>query len=81
MAALYSRKLNNQVLTFTADAEGLIRDDQTKSIWNIFGTAVDGELKGDQLKPRFGVPNFWFAWAAFHPETSIYGLQQNKAIN
>ncbi len=74
MAALYSRRLNNQVLTFTADTEGLIRDDQTKSIWNIFGTAVDGELKGSQLEPRFGVPNFWFAWAAFHPETSIYGL-------
>ncbi len=74
MAALYSRKLNNLVLTFTVDAEALIRDDQTKTIWNIFGTAVDGELKGSQLEPRFGVPNFWFAWAAFHPETSIYGL-------
>lgn len=74
MAALYSRKLKDQVLTFSVDNAGVIHDDQTQSAWNIFGTAVDGELKGSQLEQLFAFPHFWFAWAAFQPNTAVYGL-------
>ncbi|MCK6578989.1 MAG: DUF3179 domain-containing protein [Anaerolineae bacterium] len=73
MAALYSRQLDDQTLTFSVDADGAIRDDQTGSAWNMFGTAVEGALNGSQLRQQFAFPHFWFAWAAFRPETSIYG--------
>jgi hypothetical protein len=74
MAALFSRDLDGQELTFYVDDEGLIRDTQTESQWNVFGTAVSGELAGKQLQQWLAAPHFWFAWAAFRPETSVYGL-------
>ncbi len=73
MAALYSRELDDQTLTFSVDADGVIRDDQTGSAWNVFGTATGGTLSGSQLRQQFAFPHFWFAWAAFRPETTIYG--------
>jgi hypothetical protein len=73
MAALFGRELDGQTLTFGVDASGAIHDDQTGSTWNVFGTAVAGELAGSQLQPQFAFPHFWFAWAAFQPDTVIYG--------
>lgn len=75
MAALYDRALNGQELTFVRDAEGVIRDEQTGSSWNVFGTATDGDLAGQQLRQRLAFPHFWFAWAAFQPDTLIYGFE------
>ena len=72
MAALYSRQLDDQTLTFSVDADGAIRDDQTGSAWNVFGTAVEGALSGSQLRQQFAFPHFWFAWSAFRPETTVY---------
>jgi hypothetical protein len=72
MAALYSRAIGDQTLTFRIDADGVIRDDQTDSTWNIFGMATAGELQGAQLRQQLAFPHFWFAWAAFRPETRIY---------
>lgn len=71
MAALFSRELDGQTLSFMLD-EGIIRDEQTGSIWNIFGEATDGELAGESLRPMNAFPHFWFAWAAFHPETLLW---------
>jgi hypothetical protein len=75
MAALYDRTLDEQVLTFVSDAEGVIRDEQTGSAWNVFGTATEGELAGQQLRQRLAAPHFWFAWAAFQSDTLIYGFE------
>ena len=75
MAALFSRELDGQVLTFRVDDAGSIRDDQTDSVWNVFGTAIEGDLAGDQLRLQFAFPHFWFAWAAFQPDTLIYGYE------
>jgi hypothetical protein len=74
MAALYKRELDGQVLRFRVGADGVIRDDQTRSAWNIFGAALDGELSGSQLQQELAYPHFWFAWAAFQPGTAVYGL-------
>ena len=67
----FSRILNDQVLTFSL-ADGKIVDDQTGSVWNVFGHAISGELAGSQLEPVVSVNHFWFSWAAFKPETRIY---------
>jgi len=49
-------------------------DDQTGSTWDIFGRAVSGPLEGRSLDMVISVESFWFDWAAFHPDTRIYGL-------
>ena len=63
--------LNDQKLTFQWD-DGKILDEQTGSEWNILGQAVNGELSGQQLTPIVHGDHFWFAWAAFRPDTIIY---------
>lgn len=50
-----------------------ILDDETESVWSIDGRAIQGPRKGDQLTPVAEAHTaFWFAWAAFHPETEIW---------
>lgn len=72
-AALYERTLDGQELSFSR-VDGVLRDDQTGSQWNLFGEAISGELAGATLRQRIAAPHFWFAWAAFHPETSVFGV-------
>jgi len=73
MATLFRRTLDDQTLTFSVDDDGNIIDDQTESVWNVFGTATEGELEGSQLRQELAAPHFWFAWAAFEPDTILYG--------
>lgn len=68
---VFERTLAGKLLTFSADASGFV-DEQTQSHWNILGQAVDGALKGKQLMPMVHFDHFWFAWAAFKPNTIIY---------
>lgn len=49
-------------------------DNATESVWNVFGRAISGPFEGAQLEPVVHADYFWFAWAAFHPETEVYGL-------
>ena len=49
-----------------------IRDRETRSTWSITGVAIDGELEGSTLEPVVHGDHFWFAWAAFAPETTIW---------
>ena len=76
MAALYDRNLDGQILSFRVE-DGLVRDDQTNSGWNIFGQAVEGKLENRQLQQELAYPHLWFAWAAFKPETVIYDETTN----
>ena len=71
-AMAYSRKVKGQVLTFEPGTVALAQDKETGTSWNIFGTAVDGPLIGEQLTPLPAHEFFWFAWAAFQPDTLIY---------
>ncbi len=59
-------------LSFTLK-DGRITDEQTASEWNILGKAVSGALAGETLQPIVHGSHFWFAWAAFHPDTEIRG--------
>jgi hypothetical protein len=62
--------VDGQTLTFTRGGDGFV-DDQTGSRWDIFGTAVGGPLTGKRLEPVEHVDTFWFAWAAYQPDTHI----------
>jgi hypothetical protein len=70
-AVTYSRMLDDMTLTFKF-ADGKFFDEQTNSEWNVFGIAIDGELKGKELTPIVSINHFWFSWAAFKPETKVY---------
>jgi len=70
-SGLFLRTLDGETLTFALDGDAIV-DDQTGSRWDIFGTAVAGELAGAQLEPVVKVDHFWFSWAAFRPDTRIY---------
>jgi hypothetical protein len=63
-------------VTLTFDAKGgdaPFVDTETKSRWDIAGRAVKGELKGWALSWLDGTQVKWFAWAAEHPKTTVYG--------
>ncbi len=69
--AAFSRELDGRVLEFEL-REGVIRDRQTASSWNLLGAATAGPLQGSRLRPVVSVNHFWFSWAAFRPETRIF---------
>ncbi len=69
----YSAVVDGATLTFFPTEDSLFTDDQTGSRWNILGTAIDGPLMGDTLDPMVHRNEFWFAWAAFFPDGSVYG--------
>ena len=51
--------------------DGGFTDAQTGSTWNVFGEATAGPLAGTRLVQHDHVDTFWFAWAAFAPDTVL----------
>ncbi len=72
-ADAFFRTLDGQVLTFVF-RDGRILDEETSSEWTVLGEAVDGPLAGKRLERAVAINHFWFSWAAFRPETRVYGL-------
>jgi len=66
--------VDGRSLTFARDGgeDGPIVDRETGSTWMVTGVAIDGELEGSTLEPVVHGDHFWFAWAAFAPETTIW---------
>jgi len=78
-AGMYQSSFDGQILHFTANNhDGSFTDEETGSTWNAFGEAIAGELAGSQLNWVHAFPHFWFAWAAFHPETEVYGMNESS---
>lgn len=73
---MFSPQVEGQRLTFNYN-DGMITDNETGSEWDIFGRAVSGELAGAQLEPVESHTHFWFAWAAFRPDTVVYKEPSN----
>jgi hypothetical protein len=71
---VFTPVVDRQRVTFarTGGREGSITDVETGSTWTITGVATDGPLAGSQLEPVVHGDHFWFAWAAFSPETTIW---------
>jgi len=68
---VFDPNLNGQKLTFQLVGDKIV-DEQTGSVWNIVGQAVEGPLAGQELEPIVHGDHFWFSWAAFKPDTIIY---------
>ena len=67
---VFDPNLDGRKLTFRAAADQFM-DNETGSKWNILGEAIDGPLAGATLNPIVHANHFWFAWAAFKPNTEV----------
>ncbi len=67
---IYRRELDGMALTFDAAGDDFV-DRETGTQWNIFGQGVSGALAGKHLTPVEHANHFWFAWAAFRPDTTV----------
>ena len=72
-ALAFDRRLDGEPLEFAPAGNGRFTDDRTGSTWNVLGQAIDGELAGARLEPVVHTNEFWFAWAAFHPNGEVFG--------
>jgi hypothetical protein len=66
----FSPVVDGQELAFERRGTSFV-DTLTGSTWSVLGAATDGPLAGSQLEPVQHVDTFWFAWAAFQPDTGI----------
>jgi hypothetical protein len=68
---VFLRTIRGETLTFVSNQDGTFKDEQTNSVWNLSGRAVEGRLKGAQLTALAHHDTFWFAWAAFVPADTL----------
>ncbi len=61
-------------LTFEAiqDSGSTILADNEGNQWNVFGEAVDGPRKGEQLGPTELLIGYWFTFGSFYPSPVIH---------
>jgi len=74
-ATAFYRTVDNKTLNFKKSKESII-DAETGSTWSMTGVATSGPLQGTQLQAVEHSIYFWFAWAAFYPETLIYEVPE-----
>lgn len=78
---VFLRKVKDQILTFSADADGRLVDHQTSSIWSRSGVAVAGPLKEKTLEQQVSIPSFKRAWLMFHPDSRLIDLKSSPNDN
>ncbi len=67
----YNPVVDGQRLTFRSTGDGTFRDEETGSHWSLSGKAVDGTLQGKRMPAIDSGTHFWFAWAAYRPQTRV----------
>lgn len=74
-AMAFSPVSGGSTLEFEARETGIF-DRTTSSRWQVDGRAIEGSLQGTRLEPvAEAYVAFWFAWAAFHPDTQLWTSQ------
>jgi hypothetical protein len=68
--AVYRAEADGEPLTFTV-SDGAFVDEETGSTWSLGGEGVDGPLAGERLEQVHHFDTFWFAWAAYQPDTDL----------
>ncbi len=71
---VFSRNVNGTILTFVVEGS-TIKDTETGTVWDILGRGSAGALAGQELAPIVHGDYFWFAWAAFRPDSQVYGFK------
>lgn len=71
--AVFLRTVEGQALTFEQARGYIVKDTTTGTTWNLVtGMATEGKLKGHTLARLPAMNVYWFAWARYHPETTVY---------
>jgi hypothetical protein len=68
---VYDPRVGGRILSFRSSGRTQFRDRETGSRWSLAGVADDGPLKGTRLSALPQQDAFWFAWAAFQPDTAL----------
>ena len=71
---VFDPNLDGRMLSFEFQDNAFV-DQETGSIWNVLGQTIDGPLAGQSLTPIVHGNHFWFAWAAFRPDTIVYQIE------
>lgn len=71
-SGVFDRRAGGRTLTFEPGPGSTFRDRETGSAWDLRGRAVSGPLRGARLTVVPSGDYFWFAWAAFRPETRVW---------
>lgn len=76
-AVAFEAKVGNQTLTLYADnvspETAPFKDKETGTRWTLAGRAVDGPLRGKELKWVSSIQCRWHAWSAEYPQTQVHG--------
>lgn len=79
-AVSFSAVLDERKFDFYADDDSPetapIKDKQTETRWTLAGRAIDGPMKGRELRWVDGVQCRWYAWVAEYPTTEIHAAQK-----
>ena len=68
---VYHVTVADTTVSLGANGDGTFTDIATGTTFDILGTALSGDLAGEQLEPVEHLDTFWFAIAAFEPDTRI----------
>lgn len=68
---IFRRNLDGRILKFS-NLDGGFKDLQTNSVFDGNGIGVSGNLLNKQLSFPDSIQSYWFSWAAFYPQTTIY---------
>ena len=71
--AVFLRTVAGQTLRFKPAQGYSVKDVTTETTWNLItGMATEGKFKGHTLERLPAMNIYWFAWARYHPETTVY---------
>jgi len=79
-AMAYINTTSNPLLKFSAVSGKLpiIMEDNEGNIWDMFGHAVEGPMKGTRLEMARGYVAYYWAWQNFYPDLQIINIQNLK---
>ncbi len=80
-AVAFRSEVDGQRLTFV-DSKGPetapFKDEQTGTRWTLAGRAVDGKLRGKELKWVDSIQCHWYAWSSEYPQTKLHKAADSK---
>lgn len=75
-AVAYRTDRTFDLVTYDMDNGNIVlKDRESGSEWNLFGEAVSGQFQGQSLDIPKSFISYWFAWAAFYPDTEIWSAE------
>jgi hypothetical protein len=80
---IFNRNVEGPTLAFVSGkTNDYFLDNETRSQWNMQGLCTAGDYEGTQLE-RITHYNkiFWFVWADYHPQTTIFGRESESAAS